>query len=204
MGFSLSSSNSEAAGQPCKGFSLVEAAIVLAVVGFVLGGIWYAASQIRTNIQVQKVASDITLSVSKIRNMFHGLPLPGGMNFNLRTTPDAVEVSPNIWEIPIPWKHPASLNRYTIVIQLQGTSIRYYVNYPNKKVCLQLVRAVITNDRTASEMLNIGFCPSAIATGCTPAWTYLSISTAQQAYNAANTYCTDPTNTASVAFGFKP
>lgn len=45
-GFNLSSSSSNAIGQPCKGFNLIEAAIVLAVVGGVIGAIWIAASSI--------------------------------------------------------------------------------------------------------------------------------------------------------------
>lgn len=51
-----------------RGFSLVEAAIVLAVVGLVLGGIWVAAAAMYENYKVNKTVQDIFFIASNIQN----------------------------------------------------------------------------------------------------------------------------------------
>jgi len=53
-----------------KGFSLIEAAIVLAVVGGVIGAIWVAASNYLENQRVQKYATDFLTINQCIRNKF--------------------------------------------------------------------------------------------------------------------------------------
>lgn len=42
-----------------KGFNLIEAAIVLGVVGFVIGGIWYAAAGFNENRLANKTVADV-------------------------------------------------------------------------------------------------------------------------------------------------
>lgn len=42
-----------------KGFSLVEAAIVLAVVGLVVAGIWVAAASVNRRLKISRLASDM-------------------------------------------------------------------------------------------------------------------------------------------------
>ena len=64
-GFNCTSSSSNAIGQPCKGFSLVEAAIVLAVVGGVIGAIWGGAATMIEDYRVSKTTNDIALIVKK-------------------------------------------------------------------------------------------------------------------------------------------
>lgn len=69
-GFNLSSSSSNAIGQPCKGFSLIEAAIVLGVVGLVVAGIWIAAAAIKSNMRVGKTAEYIMQAVEGSKRIF--------------------------------------------------------------------------------------------------------------------------------------
>lgn len=52
-----------------RGFSLIEAAIVLGVVGLVIGGIWFAAATIYENYRFSKAASDILLIVKNTQNL---------------------------------------------------------------------------------------------------------------------------------------
>lgn len=61
-----------------RGFSLIEAAIVLAVVGAVIGGIWVAASAITTNRRIEEASQGILRVVTEAQNIFKGLPA----NFN--------------------------------------------------------------------------------------------------------------------------
>ncbi len=43
-----------------RGFNLVEAAIVLGVIGLVIGGIWVAASSVQSSMRVNQLTTDIT------------------------------------------------------------------------------------------------------------------------------------------------
>lgn len=70
-GFSLLHSCSKAIG--CKtrmGFSLIEAAIVLAIVGLVVAGIWVAAATIKTTQRINEAKNAILLVSEKGRNVF--------------------------------------------------------------------------------------------------------------------------------------
>jgi len=71
-GFNCPSSSSNAIGQPCKGFSLVEAAVVLGVVGFVLGGIWVAAAHFSEEYKVNKTVEGIMQIIERTRNINKG------------------------------------------------------------------------------------------------------------------------------------
>jgi len=48
-----------------KGFSLIEAAIVLGIIGLVIGGIWVAATAVRNNQRNAKVITDIAYILEK-------------------------------------------------------------------------------------------------------------------------------------------
>lgn len=52
-----------------RGFSLIEAAIVLAVVGLVLGGIWVAAAAMYENYKVNKTVEGIFSTARNIQNL---------------------------------------------------------------------------------------------------------------------------------------
>lgn len=51
-----------------RGFNLIEAAIVLGVVGAVVGGIWTAASSVIENFMIGKVERDIEITVSHLQS----------------------------------------------------------------------------------------------------------------------------------------
>jgi len=52
-----------------SGFSLIEAAIVLGVVGLVIGGIWAAASSISRNMRKNEALSGIMQIMNRIKNL---------------------------------------------------------------------------------------------------------------------------------------
>lgn len=68
------SSSEAVAPRNRKGFSLVEAAIVLGVVGLVIGGIWVAAATIRENRKIDDAVSGVHVISENIRHLYKGLP----------------------------------------------------------------------------------------------------------------------------------
>lgn len=68
---------------PRRGFNLVEAAIVLGVVGIVIGGIWVTASTVMENIKVNQALNGMQTIVENFRRNWKGFSL------------DAMEASPN-------------------------------------------------------------------------------------------------------------
>jgi len=55
-----------------RGFSLIEAAIVLAIVGLVIGGIWMAASAVNAAQRVNRTNEQVGYVVQKMRSLFKG------------------------------------------------------------------------------------------------------------------------------------
>lgn len=89
-----------------RGFNLVEAAIVLGVVGLVIGGIWVAASAVTNNLKITDTKKAI-LSISQgARNLFAGHCAPTG---NITEDLDragiipAATYNPSLYEITLPW-----------------------------------------------------------------------------------------------------
>ena len=52
-----------------KGFNLVEAAIVLGIVGLVIGGIWVAASSVYENNRTQRASQQLITIVQQVRKL---------------------------------------------------------------------------------------------------------------------------------------
>jgi hypothetical protein len=62
-----------------QGFNLIEAAIVLGVVGLVIGGIWVAAAQVQENLRISKFSGQLVSIQSSVRQLFYRKgPIPSG------------------------------------------------------------------------------------------------------------------------------
>ena len=55
--------------QKRRGFSLIESAIVLAVVGLVIGGIWVAASAVHEKVTTNTLVTDVVLTVERLKKV---------------------------------------------------------------------------------------------------------------------------------------
>ena len=55
-----------------KGFNLVEAAIVLGVIGLVIGGIWVAAAAVQSNLRKSDASKGLIQIVQNVRNLYYG------------------------------------------------------------------------------------------------------------------------------------
>lgn len=85
-----------------KGFNLIEAAIVLAVVGGVIGAIWYAAAKFYEDYKVNKTFEELALivkdtqkliSIRDAESIFSTL----GVNYQLNNTLKEAGVFPKSW-----------------------------------------------------------------------------------------------------------
>jgi len=59
-----------------RGFNLIEAAIVLGIVGLVIGGIWVAASAVQSNVRKNDASRALIQIVQNVRAMYTGQPAP--------------------------------------------------------------------------------------------------------------------------------
>lgn len=55
-----------------RGFNLVEAAIVLGVIGLVIGGIWVAAAAVQSNLRKSDASKGLIQIVQNVRNLYYG------------------------------------------------------------------------------------------------------------------------------------
>lgn len=58
-----------------RGFNLIEAAIVLGVVGLVIGGIWVAAASVQDRLKISDISKGVLVTASNIRRL-----LPASMH----------------------------------------------------------------------------------------------------------------------------
>ena len=87
------------------GFNLIEAAIVLAVVGGVIGGIWVAASEVTEKSRQKTTLEMLTLCVNKMRMVLKQVPthsyVDGASFNNLAVSIGALQESSNTAYGPI-------------------------------------------------------------------------------------------------------
>ncbi len=55
-----------------RGFNLIEVAIVLGVVGLVIGGIWVAAAAVQSNLREADASKGLLQIVQNVRNLYYG------------------------------------------------------------------------------------------------------------------------------------
>jgi hypothetical protein len=65
-----------------RGFNLIESAVVLGLVGLVVGGVWWAASAVSERQKINDLVSGVILGADKLRNL---------------VTPAAIDASPGIY-----------------------------------------------------------------------------------------------------------
>lgn len=72
-----------------KGFSLIEAAIVLGVVGIVIGGIWYSAASVQQSQRINDTAAGILQIAQGARRLFSHSDYPTANNTATNVTSTA-------------------------------------------------------------------------------------------------------------------
>lgn len=118
-----------------EGFNLVEAAIVLGVVGLVIGGIWVAASAVTEAQRLSNAITQISQIVSNTKNLFHSttvsnIEISDAQNPQLLTAIFPADTI--ISGAPVnPWGR-----EYRVYID--NSDIGVYISLPNVSTCANL------------------------------------------------------------------
>lgn len=120
-----------------KGFNLIEAAVVLAVVGAVIGGIWVAAATMYENYKVNKAVEDLALIVKDIQGLISISNAAAIGNTNINSTLKEAMIYPKDWIINGSIKHP--LNGYASIANDAGGFLWINLYSVQKSACIKLV-----------------------------------------------------------------
>jgi len=126
-----------------KGFSLIEAAIVLGVVGLVIGGIWVAAAAMYENYKVNKTVSDLELIAKNVQGL---------ISFrDAEAIGDGANITPTAWNAgvyPKDWidkvTHVDSIFWGETRIFVYKTSPRFYIfmNSVDRASCIKIIAKI--------------------------------------------------------------
>lgn len=115
------------------GFNLVEAAIVLGVIGLVIGGIWTAAASVERNRKLNQSIQIISMSYSNLAVVLKNMPL-GAMQINgqlLRTVvPPGTKIASSNTYIEDEFG-----NQIMIFSDISGSVLRFAITFMDESVC---------------------------------------------------------------------
>lgn len=139
-----------------KGFNLVEAAIVLGVVGLVIGGIWVAASAVSENMKVKRLSEGLQLIYSGVRNQFKNMPV--GMSGIVLADPSngAIDAISRLGVVPedflnngkliTPWGHGIYVRLSGTGSTLGDTGIDFTIRGKSQATCIKAATVIIVNN----------------------------------------------------------
>jgi len=137
-----------------RGFNLVEAAIVLGIVGLVIGGIWVAASSIASNMKSNDAQLMFNSIVNSVYTMYGGMPTPS-TNTSLDAALAAAKSVPETFinaagnDIVNPWGGNVNVN---IIANSPPVYLRVWMySVPYGKACIDLVSRIF---KTYSSVRN--------------------------------------------------
>lgn len=96
-----------------RGFSLVESAIVLGVVGLVIGGIWVAAETMYENYKVNKTVEGILFVINNTRTLISYRESEEIGHLPIATTQGITEFLSNAGAFPKDWVYTSGVNAQT-------------------------------------------------------------------------------------------
>lgn len=106
-----------------RGFTLTEIAIVLGIIGLILGAVWAAASAVYSNMRTSQAEQGITATAQAVRSMFAASNNTGQSSAALITTPGMFPVSWNSTTAGVvgnPWnQNPAGNLSYVVGLNAQ-------------------------------------------------------------------------------------
>jgi type II secretory pathway pseudopilin PulG len=168
-----------------KGFNLIESAIVLGVVGFVIGGIWVVAASVQENQKVNSLANGLILGVSNLqRNITETVAasLPRDVNgyaflvnycVAAKVFPDDFYkgnkiVTPFGGDVLPAWDNANGGDINCVII---GNYIGIEVGAPTKAICLKLTSAITSKFHDNSILAKlIVYGNNVVSTGSNTSW----------------------------------
>jgi type II secretory pathway pseudopilin PulG len=130
-----------------KGFTLIELAIILTIVGLVIGGIWIAASTVMNNMKKKDLGEGTIQLVQNLRNLYTGQASATGLS---NTSADAAGAFPASWRRTTTGgalqsvQHPVtprSIGATTNTVTVTTSGANMSINYSNlpRDACIELV-----------------------------------------------------------------
>lgn len=149
-----------------RGFNLIEAAIVLGVVGLVIGGIWIAAAAVNDQLKVSKAASGLVYACNRATNVFpRNLTPDSGGEIDILSSAIAANVFLSEWVnngvVNSPISSNVLITQHTDdgwavgIDDVQGMISVYLVEVP-KKYCRRLLPAINTKTNTFISWVTVG------------------------------------------------
>lgn len=142
-----------------RGFNLVEAAIVLGVVGLVIGGIWVAASAVNSNFALSGTQTDIVSIISNVQKTFTRQDI-----YAYPSLTDITATGINAGVFPSSWiKNGVATNAWGGGVTLRmgqslisGGHFSLSLLYVPQDVCIKLVTRISSLQGPASYQEGIG------------------------------------------------
>jgi type II secretory pathway pseudopilin PulG len=194
----------------CRAFTLTEIAIVLGIVGFILGSIWAAASAVYSNMKISQAQEGITYTAQKTRSMF-----AGSNQTSATGSPQTITSSgmfPVSWVnlatdvIGNPWNQtPAASLSFVVGDSLNPTMFGIELDNISASGCVALISFYNSAASTANGGQVAGLAGTAVVDTTAATGTGVPIvltNPLAPGFNAATSQCTGTGNTNSIGLIF--
>lgn len=138
-----------------KGFSLIEAAIVLGMVALVVGGIWVGASSVQNNFRTGKAQEQLLSIAQNVRGWFHGQPSAAGLDLSYAIEWDLIpgDMIAGSDSAITPWSGPVDVS------VVSGSSQQFTISFGDipQKPCAEIAaRLTNTADQIGLRSVRVG------------------------------------------------
>ncbi len=143
--------------QATRGFNLVEAAIVLGVVGLVIGGIWVAAVSVQQNMKLNQAVTGTLTVVQNARRIFPPELAPGNHTLTGDLTTMLLSGVDGFKVTGVVAMHPIGTAQdgwNPLIIEIQPSFVGLTFYSLNKSMCINLISRVTSRFRDQTNLIN--------------------------------------------------
>lgn len=197
-----------------RGFTLTEAAIVLGIVGLILGAIWAAASAVYDNMKSKRANEEILQVVQAVRSLFASTNTTGSLNGSILTSiitsgvfpSDMAPVATATSPVNNPWNvgsttgsapNGGTVDLFSAQANALGDAFTIVFTNLSQAACIK----VFTSNAGAPGLVGAASSGTALATAGTPT-VKLNIVNNTIPLATANTLCPNAANTNVAALKF--